>query len=61
MAATVDTSNTKYRDIYCVSLCNWNAIIHINLSFHHIPSVKKIELLTQWIDAIRRDEGTNFK
>ncbi|KAL3866719.1 hypothetical protein ACJMK2_044000, partial [Sinanodonta woodiana] len=58
MAPIVDTGNGKYCDISCrVSLCNWNARIHIDLSFRRIPSVKKVEFRTNWIDAIRRDEG----
>lgn len=60
MAAEV--TQGKKRDEYCcVPNCNGNARIHKELSFHHIPSVKKNDLRKAWIIAIRRDEGPMFK
>ena len=53
--ATIDREN-----YCCVPLCNENARIHIDLSKHHIPLVKTIELHRKCIVPIRRDEGPYF-
>ncbi|XP_014674622.1 PREDICTED: uncharacterized protein LOC106814784 [Priapulus caudatus] len=56
------TQPGKNRDEYCCVLkCNSNGRINNELSFHHIPSMKRQELRKLWIIAIRRDEGPLFK
>ena len=52
---------TKRVDYCCVPHCNGNGRLHKDLSFHRIPSEKKVELRKRWIIAIRRDEGPDFK
>lgn len=60
--ASPAASTSKQRDEYCcVPFCNGNARTNKELSFHHIPSEKKMLTRKQWIVAIRRDEGEFFK
>ncbi|CAC5422034.1 unnamed protein product [Mytilus coruscus] len=60
--ASPASSTSKQRDEYCcVPFCNGNARTNKELSFHHIPSEKKMLTRKQWIVAIRRDEGEFFK
>ncbi|CAC5377045.1 unnamed protein product [Mytilus coruscus] len=55
--ASPASSTSKKRDEYCcVPFCNGNARTNKELSFHHIPSEKKMLTRKQWIVAIRRDE-----
>lgn len=61
-SATKDDERvTKRVDYCCVPHCNGNGRLHKDLSFHRIPSEKKVELRKRWIIAIRRDEGPDFK
>ncbi|VDI67622.1 Hypothetical predicted protein [Mytilus galloprovincialis] len=60
--ASPASSTSKQRDEYCcVPFCIGNARTNKELSFHHIPSEKKMRTRKQWIVAIRRDEGEFFK
>ncbi|XP_061170060.1 THAP domain-containing protein 2-like [Saccostrea echinata] len=56
---TCELTISKRDEYCCVPLCNGNARIHHDLSFHHIP--KKLEMRKKWLVAIRRDEGPQFK
>ncbi|XP_062578055.1 uncharacterized protein LOC134239942 [Saccostrea cucullata] len=60
MESNKNCATVSKRDEYCcVPLCNGNARIHHDLSFHHIP--KNLEMRKKWLVAIRRDEGPQFK
>lgn len=58
-ALTCELTVSKRDGYWCVPLCNGNARIHHDPSFHHIP--KKLKMRKKWLVAIRRDEGPQFK
>lgn len=58
-ALTCELTVSKRDENRCVALCNRNAKIHHYLSFHHIS--KKLKMRKNWLVAIRRDEGLQFR